>query len=180
MKFREWFFKLLFGAEWRSLQAFIKVDAINLERIANYQKLERAMSAEKTDLIVELAKTRAGAAGWRAKFEKATALRSPARFKLEGGMPAEQIAHRLAGQEKAPVIEAIVAHLSIKIVELSDKATDAPRGPETLRDGRVLAAFTESERLHFSGQASGVAEVLANLQEMTAPQAETAEQEANG
>lgn len=85
----------------------------------------------------------------------------PARFELEGGMPEEEIAQRLAGQERTPLMLAVMAHLGAQVVILADQATDVPH-----------AALDHDTRLHFCGQAAGVAGVLADLQRLTAPQEE--------
>lgn len=155
MKFRQWLFRKLFAAEWAQLEVVRECNRLMEEQ------LEKACVAHG----LSLAHPRI----WNVLDELARLKRGrPARFKLEGGMSPEQIGERLRGQEKSQVILAIVAHLSAKIVDLADKSTDAPRGATHLRNGDVLPAFTETERLHFCGQAAGAAEVLAELQELTA------------
>lgn len=95
----------------------------------------------------------------------------PARFKLEGGMAPAQIAESLAGQRGTPAVKAIEALLANKVIELSDKATDAPHGAYATAEGTV-PAFGADERLHFAGGASAVAELLAELQELVKPNEE--------
>lgn len=139
MKIREKLFILLFAAEYERLQELAL-------HIKNVQSLNWQLR-DKLDRLPQ---------PW------------PARFKLEGGLPEEEIAQRLGGTGKTPVMQAVVAHLGKKVVILCDRATDAPRPAMTMSNGATLAPFTEQERLHYAGQAAGVAEILAELQELTA------------
>lgn len=140
MKIRQWLFEYLFGAESRRLDV---AEAWNRTR------------AQQVD-------------GLMAELATRPPRPPPARFKLEGAISPAEIAGRLRGAEKTPMIQAVLAHLGAKVVELCDKSTDVPRGETHLRGGEVLPAFTETERLHFCGQAAGVAEILAELQDLTA------------
>lgn len=94
--------------------------------------------------------------------------RAPARIVAEAVMTDEQIAKALAGSHESPPIKAVVAKMQARVVALSDRATDAPHGPIVTREG-TIPAFTEEERLYLAGQASGVAELLGELQELTEP-----------
>lgn len=95
----------------------------------------------------------------------------PARFKVDGGMPEEQIATHLAGTAETPIVRAIMAHLDARIVAQSDVATDAPRDPMP-----GVPAYTAEMRLHDAGGAHHLADLKARLQELTA--AKQAEQAA--
>lgn len=96
-----------------------------------------------------------------------------ARLRLEGGMPEEDIEHILQGTFELPIIRATLAHVSAKIIVASDIATDAPREQVTTAD-RVIPSYTSEMRLHDAGRASAFAELLADLQGLTAAKAEEA------
>lgn len=95
----------------------------------------------------------------------------PARITLEGGMGPEAIADVLRGTHALPSVRAIVDHIGAKIVAKADTATDAPRETQTLPD-RILAGYSAEMRLHDAGMAAGAAEILSELQELTAAKAE--------
>ncbi len=91
----------------------------------------------------------------------------PARFKLEAALGPEAIALHLAGTDHQPAIKAIMAHVGAKVVEASDRATDEPR--ETVSEGgRIIMGYSEEKRLYDSGRASAFAEILTDLQALTA------------
>lgn len=90
-----------------------------------------------------------------------------ARFQLAGGMSEEQIERALRGTNGSPIVKAIEAHVSAKIVAASDIATDAPREMIASAE-RVIPPYTSEMRLHDAGRASAFAEILADLQERTA------------
>lgn len=92
-----------------------------------------------------------------------------ARFKLEGGMSADEIATALVGTHDTGAVKAIIAHVSRKIVTSADRATDAPAALIVTGD-RAIEPYTAENRLHDSGRASAFAETLADLQELTAAQ----------
>jgi hypothetical protein len=87
--------------------------------------------------------------------------RRVARFKLEGGLPEDQVARRLAGAQDAPLIQAVMALVDAKIVEMSDRATNPPS-----------SANTPDLRTYEAGGANAIAEFKTRLQELTAATAE--------
>lgn len=93
---------------------------------------------------------------------------APARFVAGVDMTEAQIADRLAGTENAPPVKAIMSKIGSKVIELSDRATDAPRSELVTRDG-IVPAFTADERLHLAGGAAHLAELLRDLESLTKP-----------
>lgn len=91
----------------------------------------------------------------------------PARLKLEDEMPPEQLAELLRGTAGLPAVRAVLALVKTQLVELSDRATDAPRETIALPD-RTLAPYTAEMRLHDAGGAAHLAELLSRLQDLTA------------
>lgn len=106
----------------------------------------------------------------RAAFMELRELRKraprPARFKLDAVMSEEEIERTLRGAHGSPIVKAIVAHVGAKIVTTSDAATDVPREMIVSAD-RVIPPYTGEMRLHDSGRASGFAELLSDLQQLT-------------
>jgi hypothetical protein len=85
----------------------------------------------------------------------------PARFRLDGGMPEEEIAERLAGTAETPVIQAIVAELDRKIIQMSDRATGAPSDINT-----------PELRTYEAGGANAIAEFKSRIADLTATREE--------
>lgn len=142
-RIRAWLFRELFADEYTELNNAVAARDYSRRKLVDLQDREAAR----------------------------TAVRRPARFRLEGGLSEELIAARLRGTQKSGVIEAVLAHIAAKVVGLSDRATDSPYGERVTAEG-VTPAFTADERLHLAGQAAGVAEILRELQELTAPEEE--------
>lgn len=113
------------------------------------------------------------------KYERAEAGRrqGPARLRIEGGMPPEQIEQVLAGTKDSPIVKAIEAHLGAMLVRATDRASDRPS--ETLVQGdRTIAGYSETMRLHDAGIAYGLADLLLELQHLTAHKEEEPKEEA--
>lgn len=102
---------------------------------------------------------------WRERA-RPPAPKTVARILLAGGMSEPAIAEQLRGTESTPTVKAICAHLSSKIILLSDRATDAPRTTCQVK-GETIAGYSAEERLHDAGGASYLAEVLGEIQDMT-------------
>lgn len=128
-------------------------------------RLVRGLRSEIRMLFGQLDKARAEL---RAKTPR------PARFRLEGGMTEETIEMHLAGTEHQPTVKAILARIGARVVRASDQATDEPRETVVV-DGRTLPGYSEEMRLYDSGRTSAFAEMLADLQQLTAPRPEVAE-----
>lgn len=137
-RIRAWLFRELFAAEYMTGQALHRV------------RLEQEKTMHEMSLVIQRLQ------------------RKPARFKLEGNMAPEQIEELLAGTRGLPAIKAVEALISAKIIELSDKSTDAPHGAYATPEGTV-PAFGPEERLHLAGGADATALLLAELQELIKP-----------
>lgn len=73
----------------------------------------------------------------------------------------EQVAEALQGTSGLPAVKAIAALVERRIVDQADRAMDYPRtGDEP---------YTEAMRLYDAGAAAGLANLLAELQQKTAP-----------
>ena len=94
----------------------------------------------------------------RALRSKTRARTGPCHIRLADAMSEEQIAQALAGTAESGTVKAIVSHVSTRMVRQLDAATDRPS-----------AGFTADQRLHESGGASTLAELLRDLQGLTAP-----------
>ena len=99
--------------------------------------------------------------------------RKPARLEVAGGMTAQQIEDRLAGAHSSEPVRAILAKIGAKIIELSDRATDAPREQMETRDG-VIPAFGHDDRIYVAGGAAALAELQSDLQELVKDRPEVA------
>lgn len=128
-RIRNWLFRELFAAE------YILLNDANA-RVERYAAEVRRAFDEKEDLR----RSRA------------------ARFVLEGGLAEAEIERRLTGTIKTPVIEAVMALVDRKIVEMSDRATNPP-----------TATNTADLRVYEAGGANAIAEFKARLQDLTKP-----------
>ena len=88
--------------------------------------------------------------------------RRVARFALEATVSEAEVARRLAGTIKTPVVEAVMSLIDHKIIEMSDRATNPP-----------TTANTPDLRTYEAGGANAIAELKARLQDLAAPQEET-------
>lgn len=131
-RIRAWLFRELFATEYTQL--------------SNYARIADAAIREARIAQGELDALRAG---------------RPARFVLEGALPEDQLARRLAGTATNPIVGAVMALVDRKIVEMSDRATNPP-----------TAENTAELRTYESGGANAIAEFKARLQELTAVVAE--------
>jgi hypothetical protein len=86
-----------------------------------------------------------------------------ARFVLVTAVSDQEIARRLTGTITTPVVEAVMSLIDRKIVEMSDRATNAPSETNTA-----------DLRTYEAGGANAIAEFKSRLQELTAPQEEPA------
>lgn len=128
-RIRNWLFRELFAAEYIQLHRWQEVAQVHLREV---ERLEREINL----------------------FTQARR----ARFKLDGGLPEEEIQRRLAGQAETPVMQAVTALIDAKIVEMSDRATNPPS-----------EINTQDLRTYESGGANAIAEFKARLQEVTCP-----------
>ena len=92
--------------------------------------------------------------------------RRPAKMESVGPMTEEAVAEALVGTETSQMVKAINAKITAKIVDLSDRATDAPRETMLIR-GETVTGYTADQRMHDAGGAAHLADLLAELQEMT-------------
>lgn len=178
-RFRFWLFRRLFAAEYQRHQNNIaRLYACEAAANAPGQREMFAPPEWIRDHAAVQAVKRLGRVVQKQQ-EELTRLRQPraARFKLEGGMEREQIEEQLAGHSGMPAIKAVQALLANKVIELSDRATDAPHGAYATAEGAV-PAFGNDERLHFAGGANTAAELLADLQELVKPRPEAPKKEA--
>lgn len=170
-RFRRWLFRLLFAAEYQELSQMRQLLQVCHDIAADYRSpypLPAWQRSHPAVVAVDALDRRC-----RAVVAQRDQLRAPkaARFKLEGVMPREQIGEILAGQRDTGAIKAVQALLAHKVIELSDRATDAPHGAYVTAEGQV-PAFTADERLHLAGGASTAAELLAELQALVQPREE--------
>lgn len=87
--------------------------------------------------------------------------RRVARFALEAAITEAEVARRLAGTIKSPVVEAVMSLIDRKIIEMSDRATNPP-----------TTANTPDLRTYEAGGANAIAELKARLQDLATPQEE--------
>lgn len=90
----------------------------------------------------------------------------PARMVVESGMSEESIGETLAGTQASPTMKAVCAIINARIVDLADTATDRPREPMQLTD-RFVPGYSSDERLHDSGGVFHLADLLAQLQDLS-------------
>ena len=98
--------------------------------------------------------------------------RKPARISMVPDMTEIAIEESLVGTENHPAVKAICTLLAVRIVELSDTATDRPRTQIQIGDQHV-AGYSAEERMHDAGGCAHLAEFLGKLQVLTKPKAET-------
>lgn len=157
-----WLFKLLFPAKYRKFheQGIELSAAWALARydLGMYSMDHPVRKSEVCTAIMVLHQ--------RVKAAEAQCVRKPAHITLAGGMSELAIAEQLRGTESTPTVKAICAHLSAKIVLLSDRATDAPRTVCQVK-GETIAGYSAEERLHDAGGASYLAEALGEIQDLT-------------
>lgn len=96
---------------------------------------------------------------WRALAEKLTP--RPARFVHEAPLSETEVARRLAGTIKTPVLEAVMSLLDRKLVEMSDRATNPPS-----------EVNTPDLRTYEAGGANAIAELKSRLEDLAKPQEE--------
>jgi hypothetical protein len=89
-----------------------------------------------------------------------------AHLRLAGGLTEEQIAQRLAGTADVPAVQAVLALVDQRLVVAADRATDRPAPPAPERG---LPGYTPEDRLYDAGRAGELAELRAQLQELTKP-----------
>lgn len=130
----------------------------------------KRLEAENARLEERIKKSTLHAEALGYKLQELRAWRKPARFMLEGGMTDGEIERALAGAEGSPIVRAIMAHIGAKLVRKADDATDAPREMITTAE-RVIEGYTAEMRLHDAGGASHLAELLGELQALTAAKA---------
>jgi hypothetical protein len=135
------------------------------EAIVRWHDLDK-INAEHRDRILEL----------EARVAKLAP--KPARMRAEDAMSEEAIAELLHGMETNPILRAVCAKLQARIVEASDKATDAPRETLVRPNGEVIAGYNSEQRLHDAGGAAHLAMLLAELQELAKPREPAAVKEA--
>lgn len=128
-RIRAWLFRELFAAEYVNLNSLQRAFTASLREV---ERLEQAHNA-----LIH---------GRRA------------RFKLEGGLPDEEIARRLVGQAETPVMQAVMALIDAKIVEMADRATNPPN-----------EVNTADLRTYEAGGANAIAEFKTRLQEVARP-----------
>lgn len=124
----------------------------------SHAKLQ-AVTEERDGFMQQLAETRRKAAP------------RPARLRIEGGMTPEQVQAALAGHRDVPAIKAVLDHVSHLVVQAADLATDEPRDPVREPD-RLIQGFNAEQRTHAAGRACALAELLADLQRLTAAKEE--------
>ena len=78
-----------------------------------------------------------------------------------------QVEAALAGHRDIPAVKAVLDHVSRLVVEAADAATDEPRDPVREPD-RLIQGFNAEQRTHAAGRACALAELLADLQRLTA------------
>jgi hypothetical protein len=100
-----------------------------------------------------------------------------ARLAVDGGMTAESISEALAGTLETPIMKAVLSVVNQKVVELCDRATDAPRQQIVLPD-RIIPGYGSEERMHDAGGAAHTAAVLEMLQDLSRPKDEKQEAQA--
>lgn len=105
-------------------------------------------------------------ARFKALWQKPAAPKG-ARLRLEGGMSVEDIERTLGGTKSSPAVKAIEALISTRLVEASDKSNDEPREAVML-PGQVITGFTTEMRTHAAGGAWALANLLQEIQELTA------------
>lgn len=127
-RIRNWLFRELFATEYTQLNTYRQL-ATNALQTANQAQAELEQ------------------------------LRQPrrVRFMLEAGLPEEQIVRRLAGTIETPAIQAVMALVDRKIVEMSDRATNPPSD-----------ALPPDLRTYEAGGANAIAEFKSRLQDLTA------------
>jgi hypothetical protein len=159
---------------WRCERAAAKFELSQAKESAAIAKENEEMEEARADgllnhklrLEAQLEGARAAVAASEAALAEAQRPRA-ARIKLEDAMDPEKIAQTLAGTHGTGAVKAILAHLSAKLVEKSDLSTERPR--EQVREpDRIIEGFSAEQRTHAAGEASGIAEVLGELQELTA------------
>jgi hypothetical protein len=138
-RIRNWLFRELFATEYMQLH--------NYQRIADQALREATAAAEELDRL------RRG---------------RPARFIMDqASMGEEEIARRLAGTQQNPALQAVMALVDRKIVEMSDRATNPPS-----------AENTADLRTYEAGGANAMTEFKTRLAGLTEPRPETAKAEA--
>lgn len=101
------------------------------------------------------------------ELARAVAPQLPARLRLEQSLSSELIEQFLAGTDQIAPVRAVLAHVAAKLVAATDEATGRPQVMLRYPD-RTVAPYTAEDRLYDSGRAGGLAELLSELQAMTA------------
>jgi hypothetical protein len=167
--------------EWRCERDGAKFELSQARESAALAKENEEMEEARADGLLEqkmvlqaqLEGARAAVAASESALAEAQRPRV-ARIKLEDAMDPELIAQTLAGTHSTGAVKAILAHLGAKLVEKSDLATDRPRD-QVREPDRIIEGFSAEQRTHAAGEASGIAEVLGELQQLTAAQESTKE-----
>ena len=105
------------------------------------------------------------------ELARAVGSRLPARLRLEQALSPELIEQYLAGTDQTAPVRAVLAHVAAKLVLATDEATGRPQVMLRFPD-RTVAPYTTDDRMYDSGRAGGLAELLGELQAMTAAKEE--------
>jgi septal ring factor EnvC (AmiA/AmiB activator) len=150
-------------AKFQETLAKIEKDNRQVDEMVTRMREQRdTAQATARNLIVE----RDGFMQQLAETRRKTAPRV-ARLRLEGLLPPEQVQAALANHRTDAVVRAVLDHVARLMVEASDLASDEPR--ETIATPeRIIQGFNSDQRLHAAGKACALAELLADLQRLTA------------
>lgn len=91
----------------------------------------------------------------------------PRRIVLETAMSREEIERVLGGTDGSPQMRAVVALVTQALVDASDRATGAPVEPAVVGN-QIYSGFTPEMRTYAAGGAEALANILAELQAITA------------